>query len=90
MVMPNSEAAGDGLGEPAEVLPHTLADRLQSFEAGRACMRMDPDTVGGAVINRDEHRGRSFAGDCRRQVGAPHRVDCVGDDGAVMRPRSTR
>jgi hypothetical protein len=47
-------------------------------------MGVDADAFGRAMIDRDEHSGLAFAGNRRRQVGAPHRVDRVGNDGAVM------
>src|SRR4051812_49679549 len=84
MVMPHGEAAGARLAEPTEALPHALPDRLQCLEAGSLRMSVDPDTFCGAMINRDEHRRLAFAGDRRRQIGAPHRVDRVGDDAAVV------
>ena len=65
MVMPHGEAAGDRLAEPAEALPHALSDRLQGVEAGSLRMGVDPDTFGGAMIDRDEHRGLAFASDGR-------------------------
>src|SRR5207248_7406085 len=80
MVMPHGQTAGDRLAEPAEALPHALPDRLQGLEAGSLRMRVDPDTFSGAMIDRDKHRGLAFAGDCRRQVGAPHHVDRIGDE----------
>jgi len=43
MVMPHGETTGDRLAEPAEALPHALADRLQGLEAGSLRMRVDPD-----------------------------------------------
>jgi hypothetical protein len=42
------------------------------------------------MIDRDEHRGLAFAGDRRCQVGAPHRIDRVRDDGAVVMARPPR
>src|SRR5438270_7600922 len=90
MVMPHGETAGDRLAEPAEALPHALADRLQGLEAGSLRMRVDPDAFGGAMIDRDKHRSLAFAGNRRRQVGAPHRVDRAGNDGAVMVARGPR
>ena len=90
VIVAHGQTAGDRLGEPTEMLPHALADRLQRLEAGGPCMRVDADAFGGAMIDRDEHRGLAFAGDRRRQVGAPHRVDRLGDDGAVMVARPPR
>ena len=63
--MPHGQTAGDRLAEPAEALPHALADRLQGLEAGSLRMRVDPDTFGGAMIDRDEDRGLAFASDGR-------------------------
>jgi hypothetical protein len=72
------------------MLPHALAERLQGLEAGGPGMCVDADTFGGAMIDRDKHRGLAFAGDRRRQVGAPHRVDRIRDDGAVVAARPPR
>ena len=88
--MAHGETAGDAPGEPAEVPPHALADWFQGFEAGGPRMRVDPDTFGGTMINRDEHRRQAFAGDRRRQVGAPHHVDHLGDNGTVVVARPAR
>ena len=88
--MAHGQTAGDCLGEPTEMLPYALADRLQGLEAGGPCMRVDADAFGGAMIDRDEHRGLAFPGDRRRQVGAPHRIDRVRDDGAVVIARPPR
>jgi hypothetical protein len=84
VIVAHCQSAGDRPGEPTEVLSHALADRLQGLEAGGPCMRVDADAFGGAVIERDEHRGLAFAGDRRGQVSAPHRIDRIGDDGAVV------
>ena len=88
--MPHGKAAGDRLAEPTEAPPHALADRLQRLKAGSLPVRVDPDTFGGAMIDRDEHRGLALASNGRRQIGAPHRIDRVGDDGAVVVARPTR
>ena len=88
--MAHCQTAGDGLGKPAEMLPHTLADRLQGLEAGGPGMRMDADAFGGTMIECDEHRGLAFAGDRRRQVGTPHRINPFRDDRAVVMARPPR
>jgi len=72
------------------MLPHALPDRLQGLEAGSPCMRMNADAFGGAMIDRDEYCGLALAGDRRRQIGAPHRIDRVRDDGAVVIARPSR
>src|SRR3954447_11074768 len=88
VVVAHGQTAGDCLGEPTEMLPYALADWLQGLEAGGPCMRVNADAFGGAMIDRDEYRGLALAGDRRRQVGAPHRIERVGDDGAVVAARS--
>ena len=88
VIVADRETTGDGLGEPAEVLPHTLADRFQRLEAGGSCIGMNADAFGGAVIDGDEHGRLALAGDRGRQIGAPDRIHRGGDDGAVMVARS--
>jgi len=88
VIVPDGQSAGDGLGKPAEMLPHALADRLQRLEAGGPCVGVDPDAFGGAVIDGDEHRRPTLGGDRGGQIGAPHRVHGRGDDGAVVAARS--
>jgi hypothetical protein len=51
------------------MLPHVLADRLQGLEAGGSWSRVDTNAFGGAMIERDEHRGLAFAGYRHCQVG---------------------
>ena len=51
---------------------------------------VDADAFGGAMIHRDEHRRLAFAGERRRQIGSPHGVHRLGDDGAVVVPRPAR
>lgn len=38
------------------------------------------------MIDGDEHGGLAFAGERGRQIGAPHGIEGVGDDGAVVVP----
>src|SRR4051794_26732696 len=90
VVVAHGQTAGDCLGEPTEMLPHALADWLQGLEAGGPGMRVDADAFGGAVIDCDEYRGLAFAGDRRRQVGTPHRINPFRDDGAVVIARPPR
>src|SRR3954471_23834386 len=90
VIVAHGQTAGDRLGEPAEMLPYALADRLQGLEAGGPDMRVNADAFGRAVIDRDEHCGLAFAGDRRRQVGAPHCINLVRDDGAVVAARPPR
>jgi hypothetical protein len=50
MIVAHGQTVSDRLGEPAELLPHALADRLQGLEAGGLCMRVDTDALGRAMI----------------------------------------
>src|SRR6201996_5575448 len=54
VVMPQLQAARGGGGEPAEMTPHALPDRLQRLEPGRARMGVDADAFGRAMIHPDE------------------------------------
>src|SRR5918998_3974891 len=88
MVMPDGEALSDVPGEATEVAPHALPDRLQRLEAVRVPGGMDADAVGRAVVDGDEPRRLTLAGDGRGQIGAPEGVYGLGDDGAVVGPRA--
>ena len=76
------ETMGDVLGEAVEVASHALEDRLQRFEPGHSGTRVYADTFSCEMIHRNEHRSLAFPGKRRRQVGAPHGVHGLGNDGA--------
>src|SRR5215831_3805626 len=78
MIMTHGEAASRLVGEAAEMLADALADRFERLEAGPARRGMDADASGGAMVDRDEYRREALAGDRRRQVGSPHRVQAGG------------
>src|SRR5690242_19617314 len=90
MVVPDGEACCDALGEAAEMAANALPDRLQGLEAGGSERGMEADALGRAVVDGDEHRGLTLAGDGRGQVGTPHYVHRLGDEGAVVAAWSTR
>src|SRR5919205_1687075 len=90
VVVADREAAGEVLREAAEVPPHALAERLQGLEAVGAVAGMDADALGRAVVDGDEHGRLALAGDRGGQVGAPHHVDRLRDDRAVMAARPAR
>ena len=77
-------ATGDVLGEAAEMLPQTLTDRFQRLEAGRSRRGVDADAVDRAMVNSNEHRRLTLAGDGRGQIGSPHGVPRPRDDGPVV------
>ncbi len=90
MVMPHGEAAGGASGETSEIRAHSPADRFQCLELGDVPRSVDADAFGGALVDRDEHRHLALAGDRRGQVGSPHRIHGIGNDGAVMAARVAR
>jgi len=90
VVVAQREDAGDPLAAAAEVTADALAHRLERLEAGGAWRGVDADAVGRAVIDGDEDGDLALAGDSRGQVGAPHHVHRLRDDGAVVGARPAR
>src|SRR5919202_6228700 len=86
--MPEREAGSDGWGKAGEVTAHPLPDRLQRLEAGGALRRVNADALGRAMVDGDKDRDLAFARDRAGQVGAPHRVHRLRDDGAVVTARA--
>src|SRR6476469_5574534 len=84
VIVSHREAVRDVGREAAEVTAHALADRLQSLEACGSRMGVNADALSGTMIHRDEDRRRPFTGEGGGKVGAPHGVEGVRDDGAVM------
>jgi hypothetical protein len=76
-LLDRGRSPGDHLGEPARILAHVLADRLQGLEAGGSCMRVNADALGGAMIERDAHRGLAFAGEIVAVRSVPHIASTV-------------
>jgi hypothetical protein len=90
VVVADSKATGDVLGEAAEVAPDTLAKRLERLKAGGTLRRMNADALGRTMIDGDKDRDLTLAGDGGGQIGAPHGVDRLGDDGPVVAARPAR
>jgi hypothetical protein len=90
VVVADSKATGDVLGEAAEVAPDTLAKRLERLKAGGTLRRMNADALGRTMIDGDKDRDLTLAGDGGAQIGAPHGVDRLGDDGPVVAARPAR
>src|SRR4029079_6077698 len=89
--------------EGAEVLAHALTNGLERLEAIGASAGVEADALGRTMIDGDYCRatvsaarvsslqGRlAFASDDAGQVGAPHEIDPLGGDGAVVGPRAMR
>ena len=87
--MADREPASDPLSKAAEVAPHPLPDWFQRLEAGGPACGVDADTLSRAVIDGHEHRDLSLTSEGRGQVGAPHRVHRLRDDGAVVVARAS-
>src|SRR4051812_44001307 len=84
VVVADGEAAGDVLGEAAEVAADALAERLERLKAGGPVGSVEADALGRAVVDGNEDRDLALDRPDGGQVGAPHRVDAGGDDGAVV------
>jgi len=86
MIMPELETRRDIFDELAEVLTHSLTDRLKSFEASSTFYGMDTDALGGTVIDGSEYRHLTI-GQCDGcgRVSTPHLVWLLSDDRAIMR-----
>src|SRR3954464_7882200 len=89
VIVPNGETARDLFGESAEAAPHALPDRLQRLKTGGSARRLGAHTPRRVMIEGHKHRDLSLTGEGRGQVGAPHRVHRVGDDGAVVVARAS-
>src|SRR3972149_4600268 len=77
--------------EAAEVLAHALTYGLERLEAIRTLGGVDADTLRGAMIDSDKDGDLAIShGCCRGQVRAPHLVDPLGCDGAIVSTRTTR
>jgi len=90
VVVTKGKTAGHVLGKGAEALAHGLPHRLERLEAIGTMAGMNADALRRAVIDGDEHRGLTLARHDRGQVGAPHRVNSVGGDAAIVSLRSMR
>ena len=84
VVVSHRETVRDIGREVAKVLVHALADRLQSLEACGSRMGVNADALSGTMIHCDEYRRRPFTGEGGGKVGAPHGVDGVRNDGAIV------
>jgi hypothetical protein len=77
VVVADGEARRDALGEAAEAAPHTLAQRLESFEAVRVPGGVEADALGAAVVDGDEDRRLALAspggGEVRPPTSRPRR-----------------
>ncbi len=80
VVVPDREPVSDRGGETAEVVTDALAQRLEGFEAIAVVRRMNPDALGGAVIDRREDSAASSRIGVRPRrpvAGCAHRTRCA-------------
>jgi hypothetical protein len=85
VIMPQTQSLSHLSPESIKVFPDSLADRFQGFEPGRDGRGMDTDTFQGTMIDSKEDVGLSFCqGHRRGQICAPHVVNTVRYDGAIM------
>src|SRR3954471_5314236 len=90
MIVAEVKAGGGPLGEGAKMLAHALTNGLERLEAIGASAGVEANALGRAVIDGNEHRRLAFASDDAGQVGAPHEIDPLGGDGAVVGSRAMR
>src|SRR3954470_18379456 len=103
MIVAELKAGGGALGEGAKMLAHALTHGLERLEAIGASAGVEADALGRAMIDGDDCsvtvsaarvsslQGRlAFASDDAGQVGAPHAIDPLGGDGAVVGARAPR
>ncbi len=84
MVVADAKASSHAIGKRAETLAHALTKWFERLEAGAVASGVDADALGVVVIRGDEHRDLAFTGPGGGLVGAPHRVQRLWDDGAVV------
>ncbi len=68
--MPHGKAASEAFAEAAEMLTNARRS-VRVPEAGGTSGGKDPDALGRAVIDGDEHRGLALAGDRGREHQCP-------------------
>jgi hypothetical protein len=90
MIVAELETDSGALGETTEALAHRLPHRLERREAVGPLAGMNADALGRAMVDRDEHRRLALADHHRGQVGAPHDIDPLGGDRAVVGARAVR
>src|SRR3954471_13404337 len=90
VVVAEPQPGGDVPAEGTVAPPDGLPDRLERLEAVRVAGSVDAQALGRAVVDGDEHRGLALAGHHRGHGGAPHGVDPLGRDRAVVALRSVR
>ena len=85
MIMAHLQSRSDFRTIPPKVLPDSLADRLQGFEAIPLLGRMDARTFKGTVADPDEDKNRSFLHrDRGRGIRSPHLIGDFCDDGTIV------
>jgi hypothetical protein len=85
VIVADGEAAGGVLRDAAEAFGDALPDRLQRLVACAVQGGEDADSLGRAMVDGDEDRDLALLHrEACGHVGAPHRVDRLRDDRAVV------
>src|SRR4051812_38128518 len=90
MIVAELKAGGGALGEGAKMRAHALTNGLERLETIGASAGVEANALGRAVIDGNEHRRLALAGHDRGQIAAPHDVDPLGGDRAVVGSRAMR
>ena len=88
VIVADGKSSSHAVGERAEILAHALTEWFERLEAGAVAGGVDADALGIVVVDGDEYRDLAFASPGRGYVGAPHGVQRVRDDGAVVVARA--
>jgi hypothetical protein len=91
VVVADGEAAGGILFDGAEALGDVLSDRFQRLVPGPMQGGVDADALVRAMFDGDEDRDLALLHrEACSHVGAPHHVDGVRDDRAIVAARAAR
>ncbi len=83
--MADGQARSHILSDGPEAFAHPLADRSKGLEASTSNGGMNADAARRAMVNRDEDGNlATCARNGPRHIRAPHLIDVVRDDRAVM------
>jgi hypothetical protein len=91
MIMTQHQPLGDVLFKRPKVGADPLAERFQGFKPGPMRGGMDAHTLRRTMIDGNKDRYLTvLPGEGGGHIGAPHRIDALGDDRPIMSFRPMR
>lgn len=89
MIVSDLQALRNVLSKSPELLPDSLAQRLQSFESTLTLSCVNTDALGGAVIHRYKYCGLALSDCyCRRHIRTLDLVRSCRYNGPIIRLRA--